>query len=322
MQGGLENFRHRWVGGLTDFNSIALLTWLLQRLLAKFTLAVVFVVLFLSFNPVKAELDSTNPVIRIGITPVILFQKSQFLQKWKLYLETQLKHSIEFVQQDSYGKITTLLLRGELDFAWICGYPYVQHQAQLELLAVPLYEGKPLYHSYLIVSSRDTKTGSFHELKDKVFAYSDPDSNSGYLYAQYRLKKAKLNPTLFFKKTFYTWQHKNTIEAVAVGLADAGIIDSYIWETMKRQKDPLIAKTRIAEKSKKFGFPPIVSTKYTPAHLKRKLQSILLAMSSNIQGKYLLHQLNIDGFTKGNHDLYDDILQMHLFIKANNHVSS
>ena len=321
MQKYLLSIQFRCVASIrTAFTVIALLTRFSQQLLAKPTIAITL--LLLSITSVKAELNSPSAPIRIGITSVILNQQLQFLQKWKAYLEEQLNQPIEFIRQESYGKITTQLLKGDLDFGWICGYPYVQHQTLLELIAVPLYNGKPLYQSYLIVSNSDIEIKSLLDLKDTVFAYSDPDSNSGYLYAQYILIRAGLNPESFFKKSFFTWQHKNTVEAVAVGLAKAGIIDSYIWETMKKQRHPLIEKTRIAYKSRTFGFPPLVTTKHVSPELKKKLQRILLSMNENAQGRYLLEQLNIEGFIQGNTDLFNDILQMHLYIEAENHVPS
>jgi len=283
------------------------------------TITLAILTLFLLFNliasPVKAESLSQSKPIRIGITPVILNEKTQFLHEWATYLEAHLAQPVAFVQQDSYGKITTPLLKGELDFAWICGYPYVQHQRLLDLIAIPLYKGKPRYQSYLIVSNLDIKTHSLLDLKDTVFAYSDPNSNSGYLYAQYSLKKANKNPESFFKQTFFTWQHKNTVEAVAIGLAQAGIIDGYIWETMKKQHHPLIAKTRVAHKSVTFAFPPVVASNNVASHLRNKLQHVLLSMDKETQGRRLLKQLNIEGFTPGTAQLFDDILKMHLFIE-------
>jgi len=282
-----------------------------------------FICLF-SITPLFASdptLTQKKP-IRIGITSVILDQKQQFLETWKAYFEARLNQPVEFVQRDSYGKITSHLLKGELDFGWICGYPYVQHQSLLNLVATPLFKGKPLYQSYLIVAKTDTETHSINDLKNTVFAYSDPDSNSGYLYAQYSLRKNDINPESFFSQTFFTWQHENTVEAVAVGLAKAGQIDSYIWESMKQQNNPFIKKTRIAHKSEPFGFPPLVATKTISPQLQKSIQHILLSMRNNAQGRRLLEQLNIDGFKITNKELYDDILKMHLFIEKQKHAAS
>lgn len=288
------------------------------------TLIILIIFLFfpIGITPVKADSSFQTTTIRIGITPVILDQQINFLNKWKSYLETHLKQPVEFIQKDSYGKITSNLLKGELDFGWICGYPYVQHKEMLDLIAIPVYKGKPLYQSYLIVSSLDTSTNSLLDLKDTVFAYSDPDSNSGYLYGQYFLTKEKVDPDDFFKKTFFTWQHRNTVEAVAVGLAQAGIVDSYIWETMKKQQHPLIAKTRVAHKSVEFAFPPLVTTKNVSPHIKKMFLRTLLSMEKEPQGRRLLEELNLDGFIPANDQLYDDILEMHLFLENGKHNAS
>lgn len=313
---------HRLTGKQPVFLLSKLNLQLISSPVITLFILIVFLVFPIGITPAKADSSLQTTAIRIGITPVILDQQINFLNKWKSYLETHLKQPVEFIQKDSYGKITTHLLKGELDFGWICGYPYVQHKAMLDLIAVPVYKGKPLYQSYLIVSNTDTSTNSLLDLKDTVFAYSDPDSNSGYLYGQYTLTKAKIDPDTFFKKTFFTWQHKNTVEAVAVGLAQAGIIDSYIWETMKKQQHPLIEKTRVAHKSSEFAFPPLVTTKNAPPHLKKIFLHTLLSMEQKPQGQRLLEELNIDGFIPGNDQLYDDILKMHLFLENGKHNAS
>ena len=101
------------------------------------------------------------------------------------------------MQRGSYREITELLTRDELDFAWVCGYPYARNKAVMRLLAMPLYRGKPLYQSYLIVPASDRRTESFADLKGAIFAYSDPNSNSGYLVPQYEMLRAGSTPRLY-----------------------------------------------------------------------------------------------------------------------------
>lgn len=268
-----------------------------------------FLLLILFLLSFRIYADTHQP-IRFGITPVILDEQTHVLQKWQVYLEKRLQRPIEFVRRDSYGKITTHLLKGELEFGWICGYPYVQHHTQINLVAMPLYQGKPFYQSYLIVPIDDHTTQSILDLSNAVFAYSDPDSNSGYLYAQYALSTENKNPQSFFSKTFFTWEHRNTIEAVAAGLAQAGIVDSYIWDTMQKQNSILSANTRVAYKSKQFSFPPIVAAKHTNTTLQTNLQSILLSMTQNKEGRQILGLLNLDGFVPGETNTFNDIQSM------------
>jgi phosphonate transport system substrate-binding protein len=264
---------------------------------------------FISYS-LWANAEIPHPPLRIGITSVILDEQIEVLNSWRDYLQHHLRRSIQFVQRDSYGKITSHLLQGELDFGWICGYPYVQHQNSLKLVAIPIYLGKPQYMSYLIVHKDDHNTQGIQDLNNAVFAYSDPDSNSGYLYAQYLLKNIGKSDREFFKKSFFTWEHRNTVEAVAVGLAQAGVVDSYIWDTMDKQGSILTKNTRIAHKSKAFAFPPIVAGSRISQDLIANMQRTLLSMRDNEQGRHLLNKLNLDGFTTGNDSLYHDIRHM------------
>ena len=53
-----------------------------------------------------------------------------------------------------------MLLAGQIDAAWICGYPYVRHRDDFALLAVPIWRGQPLYQSYLIGRPTGTRDRS------------------------------------------------------------------------------------------------------------------------------------------------------------------
>jgi phosphonate transport system substrate-binding protein len=87
---------------------------------------------------------------------------------------------VRLVTRRTYQEITSLLISGQLDAAWICGFPFVAHRARLALVAVPLWQGKPLYRSYLI-AARDRQANGLDDLKGDIHAFSDPDSNSGWL---------------------------------------------------------------------------------------------------------------------------------------------
>ena len=114
---------------------------------------------------------------------------------------------------------------------------------------MPLHRGKPLYQSYLIVPSTNTRTRSYKDLKGAVFAYSDPDSNSGYLVPQFQMLEQGVRPVDLFRKSFFTWAHQDTVRAVAVGLAQTGAVDGYIWEVLAQIQPALTAKTRGVSKS-------------------------------------------------------------------------
>lgn len=248
--------------------------------------------------------------LKIGLTPVILDDQLGFLRKWGRWLENQLLIPVQFVQRLKYRDITESLLGEQLDAAWVCGFPYVRHREFMQLLAVPLYKGKPSYHSY-IITRRDLKTiDHLRQLQGRVFAYSDPDSNSGYLYPRYRFLKLGIEPRLFFRRHFFTWAHRNTIDAVANGLADAGAVDSYVWEQYRRQNPDLVNRTRIIERSPAFGFPPLVGAVGLPVQRREQLSRVLLDMHNDSDGKSLLDELGLDGFVKGDETQFASIAAM------------
>src|SRR5918996_3623602 len=96
--------------------------------------------------------------VRFGLTPVFLSDDLELLAKLKGYLEQATRFPVQLVTRRTYQEITTLLISGQLDAAWICGYPFVQYRHELDLVAVPLWQGEPLYRSYLIADA-DRKAG-------------------------------------------------------------------------------------------------------------------------------------------------------------------
>lgn len=252
----------------------------------------------------------TNTAIRIGLSPVFLDDQLFFLNDWHDYLQGRVGRAVRFVQRGSYREIIDLLLDQKLDFAWICGAPYVRHKARLRLLAVPVSEGRPQYQSYLIVPASDSQTGSILDLRGKVFAYSDPDSNSGCLYPRYALLQLKEDPDRFFAKTFFTWAHRKIVEAVGSGLAQGGAVDSYVWETLRLYHPELTDRTRVVQKSPYFGHTPVVARIGVSTTEFDALQEALIGMTQSKEGKELLKRLNLDGFVVGDNTLFDGIEQM------------
>ena len=254
-----------------------------------------------------AELPSE---VRIGLTPVFLDDQLNFLKRFRAYLTERLQLPVIFVQRGSYREIVELIRAGKIDFAWLCGYPYVRFKRELRLLAVPLYRGNPLYQSYLIVPAADRQTTSLFDLGGKMFAYSDPDSNSGYLYPQYQLLQARFNPATFFSRSFFTWSHRKVIEAVGVGLAQGGAVDGYVWDMLASVHPELTAATRIVSRSPELGYPPFVARGKVQPDLFTAMQQVLRSMNLDPQGAELLKVLQLDGFVEGRERLFDSIAEM------------
>lgn len=248
--------------------------------------------------------------VRIGLSPAFLHDQHGLLEEWRRYLEKKLGHSVVFVRRDSYRETIDLFRLKKLDFAWICDYPYLHLKKQVRLLAVPVYKGRPYYRSYLLVPSSNQYVTSIKQLKNTVFAYADPYSNTGYLVPRYALLQLGENPATFFRKTFFTHSHRKVVEAVAIRLAEGGAVDSFVWDTLAIVNPELTEKTRIVDKSPEYGFPPFVADSSVPEADYRAFQNVLLGMAADAEGAALLRRLNLDGFTPGTERLYDRVKQM------------
>jgi len=258
--------------------------------------------------PAQAGQELSNKPVRFGLTAVVVKENLRFLDGWARYLSGKLGRPVEFVRRRSYREVMDLLESGGLEFAWICGYPFVQKRDPefLELLAVPAYQGEPLYHSFIIVH-RDSPYETLDDLQGKVFAFSDPESNSGFLYPQSILATRLETPASFFRQTFFTFSHAETVEAVAEQVADGGAVDSYIWEYMSVFMPEVAEKTRVIQRSPRFGFPPLVSRLGTETSLVHRMRSVLMGMNHDPQGRAFLEGLMLDGFENHPPSLFDSI---------------
>jgi phosphate/phosphite/phosphonate ABC transporter binding protein len=245
--------------------------------------------------------------LRFGLTPVMLTNDLDLLNALVAYLAEATGYAVELISRRTYQEITSLLVSGQLDAAWICGYPYVQYRRQLELVAIPLWNGRPVYQSYLITAA-DRDAREIGDLEGDIHAFSDPDSNSGYLVTRALMRERKLDPAVFFRKTIFTYGHRNVIRAVASRLAQSGSVDGYVWEVVRELEPDLVAATRPMRKSEWLGFPPIATSKAlagTPklAALGRALRSMPL----DDGGRRVLDMLRLSGFGDPDDSVFDAI---------------
>ncbi|MBI1383734.1 MAG: PhnD/SsuA/transferrin family substrate-binding protein [Rhizobiales bacterium] len=246
-------------------------------------------------------------VVRFGLTPVFLNNDLELLSRLKEYLARRLGSEVMLVQRRTYEEITSLLVSGQLTAAWICGYPYVTYREQLSVVAVPLWRGRPLYQSYVIVGA-ERPADRLEDLTGDIHAFSDPNSNSGYLVTMAALAERAQRPEEFFRRTFFTYGHRNVVRAVASGLAESGSVDGYVWEVIAELEPELAGRTRVLLRSDWLGFPPIACmARLREARATIALREALLDMSNDPVGAEVLRLLRLDGFAPATPSLFDGI---------------
>lgn len=248
-----------------------------------------------------------NEPFKFGLTPVFLSNDLELLGHLRSYLASRIGGPVELVSRRTYQEITALLVSGQIHGAWICGYPYVQYKEDLDLVATPVWHGKPLYQSYLIAAS-GRPVDDWTELKGDIHAFSDPDSNSGFLVTRALLAENRVRPDQFFSRNFFTYGHRNVIRAVASGLAQSGSVDGYVWEVMREIEPKLVGRTMIVRKSEWLGFPPVASPKSLAGDPRiAALREALVSMPGDPEGRKVLEMLRLDGFVVTSPELFDAI---------------
>lgn len=251
--------------------------------------------------------QSASAPLRFALTPVLLTSDLLMLEELKAYLARATGRPVLLVTRRTYQEITALLVTRQVDAAWICGYPFVAFQNALALVAVPVWRGKPLYQSYLI-GRYDVKAETLADLAGTIHAFSDPDSNSGYLVTSAALAEMGRSPNTYFRQFFYTYGHRNVVRAVSAGLAAGGSVDGYVYDILRESEPDLVARTRIIRKSELLGFPPIACASAdaeTPGI--SRLWEALVNMPADADGRRVLAMLRLDGFSVEKPDLFDGI---------------
>ncbi len=259
----------------------------------------------------------TKDTLRFGIGAVISPKETISTYRHMLqYLEEELDMPVQMVQRKNYEEMDKLLKSKDVSIAMLCSGPYVADHDDFgaELLVAPLMYGKPFYHSYIIVPI-DSEIKDIDGLRGKVFAFTDPKSNTGCIAPKYILAKKGEKPDTFFKKYIFSGHHRNSIEMVANKEVDGAAVDNLVWEYMNRSDPRFTSKTKIISKSPQYGTPPIVVNPSIDPQLKDRIKKILLEMHNDANGRQILDKIFIDQFVEVPDSNYNSVREMILLLK-------
>ena len=221
------------------------------------------------------------------------------------YIGRALHMPVKIVQKRTYLAVNNLLIKNKIDLAFICtgAYVYGGLKNKVKIIAVPVIDGRKTYQAY-IIAHKPSKIKSIKDLKGKVFAFTEPLSNTGYEYPVSFFKKKGINPKTYFKRVIFTYNHTDSIKAVASGIADGASVDSIVYSYTYDKYKSVRLHTKIILKSPLFPIPPIVMPDGVNKRLRAKVEKILLDMSKNPKGRQILKKLNINGFAAPDISIY------------------
>lgn len=251
--------------------------------------------------------------LRVAVSAMISPKETYvYYEELLKYMGKQIGYEIILIQRKTYSEVNELFPKQLIELAFVCSGPYAagKQKYALEGLAVPVVRGKPFYQSYLIVQKKSSYN-SLEDLRGKIFAFTDPDSNTGTLVPRYWLSQLNETPASFFNHTTYTYSHDNSILAVAKGLVDGATVDGHKWEFYNAKNPYFTSKTRVIKKSDYYGSPPLVASSMLDSKLKSRIQEAILTMHNTREGKTILANLMIDRFELIEDEWYNKIQIMY-----------
>ena len=270
----------------------------------------------------QAHVDTPVQLIRAPLRVAISSMTSpketfKSYQDLLTYLGAQVDRPVELVQRKTYAEVNDLVRDGVIDLAFVCTGAYVEGQRDfgMEILAVPMVRGEARYRAYIIVPS-DSLVQDLDQLQGRIFAFTDPDSNTGRLVPTYLLLQKGQTPEAFFRKVVYTYSHDNSIKAVADKLVDGASVDSLVYEYILTHKPELARRTKVIWRSDAFGAPPVIVHPSLNGELKARLREILLEMHTDPRGRTILDELLIDRFVEPEMAAYEPVREMLLTMRG------
>lgn len=206
---------------------------------------------------------------------------------------------LRIVQRRTYEEVNGLLLRGEVDLAWLCTGAAWQIADRLEpfVAVVPRVRGETVYYSYLVVHA-GSDIRDLDDLAGRTVALVDSLSLTGRRVAWDLLERAGRDPDRFLGRWYYTHGHDYSIRAVARGLADAAFVDSLVYEDLLVRDADEVRGLEVAARYGPFPIPPIVLAPSVDRETREHLVRVLTGLHEDPAAEKLLHELGVERFER------------------------
>jgi len=152
------------------------------------------------------------------------------------YLSAKLGVTVQYRPAADYGASVEMFKNGDVHLAWFGGLTGCQARAAVNgARAIAQGAEDPKFVSYFIAhrstglrESRDFPMG----IADLTFAFGSEKSTSGRLMPEFHIRKhTDKSPREFFRKTpQFSGSHDKTIELVAAGTVQAGVLNYRVYE--------------------------------------------------------------------------------------------
>ncbi len=262
----------------------------------------------------QAPLGSPQNPIKMALVPSLDTRK--LIVSGERLAELLKKHTgltFEVTVPTSYAAVVSAMGAGKVDVGWLSPLPYViaHDQYGVRVVLRTIRDNSDRYWSFIIART-DTGINKLEDLKGKRFAYGDPVSTSGCLYARELIRSKGYDPDKFFSQVIYAGAHDKVVMAVYNKQVDGGAIyGGVVSDAREKVADTIkdvMQKTKVIAKSAPIPNDTVSVRKGFPEALTSKLVDGLMKVAKSDEGRVAIMTLyGIDGFVKAKDADYDTV---------------
>ena len=275
----------------------------------KFT--ALLLMLLLSFS-----LHAKDKIV-LGLTGTVFKDDLKNFMDWEKYLESRDNIDVQIRFSKTYAEMNNLIKENKVDIAYVCNSSYTKLDKEKtgKLLAIPIVEGSDQYYSY-VIAKKNSKFESLADFKGAIFAFTDPESNSGAIAPSYYMLSNGMNPKTFFKSFIYTYEHGESIKAVVDGFVDGASVDSIVFTRFGQKHPEQIVQVKIIQVLGPYTNSPIVARSGLSQKQFLALQKSFSTMHLDPYGKSILDKLSLDRFDIPTNQSFEDVAKMFEIIES------
>jgi ABC-type phosphate/phosphonate transport system substrate-binding protein len=203
-------------------------------------------------------------------------------------------------------------------FGQACEYPLAKsHRRQLQVVATPSYRASGCAwatYSSAIVIRADDWARCLDDLRDRICVMNEPDSNSGMNLLRAALA-SRARVGRFFRSTYLSHSHRQSLLQLAVGRADVAAIDCVTLAHLSRFEPALVAQVRILDRTPSSPCLPFVTSALTSEATLRALRTALSDVMADSSLSSVRQSLLLDGMVYDPDTSFERVKELERFAR-------
>lgn len=212
------------------------------------------------------------------------------------YISKKVNKPYQLIIPKDYSELVDLFKNQSVDLAFFGGYTFVE--ANKSDGAVPLVM-RDIDRKFLsvIAANKGKALNNIEDLQGTRFSFGSKLSTSGHLMPRYYMSKMNIFPEKYFSTVEYSQAHNKTLENVANGLVDAGVLNANVYNQMTKNDAELAEKVKVIWQSRPYPDYVWAGQSYLEQELQNDLILAFLSLNYDQENeKIILEGLDAQAF--------------------------